>query len=381
MAKLTTDQINELKEKGFITQVIPSADLADNTVDELKIKELVTATDSSENIESAVTIPVSSITLDKSEISLTVEGTETLVVTVEPEYASHKEVSWVSSDEAIATVDDDGKVTGVAAGNATITASAGDKSATCEVSVSAPAHIYSFGGLQIAQGPLCYGNNGYEIKDSWNYESYGDEYGKETGSSYFSFIEMGELFEKADFSQNDSDIDNLLDPFNGWRLPTRSEWHTILTSDKNTRTGSTVNGYANKHYAFVRMDINGSGYFSEVNGMLVFPDGENITCSENIEDYADKNSMNYITVEMLNDLLAQGCVFLPAFGQCNTAAGDYSWDERNGYYWSSTSAEPLGPKSSAEYLLFEEAKYDEHWDSADSKSNYYFNIRLVKPIE
>ena len=58
MSKLTKNQIDELKERGFITQVIPSDSLADNTVDDLKIKELVTATDSSKNIESAVFVPV-----------------------------------------------------------------------------------------------------------------------------------------------------------------------------------------------------------------------------------------------------------------------------------------------------------------------------------
>ena len=55
MANLSTDQINELKNKGIITQVIPSASLADNTVDDLKIDELVTITVPSEDIEAAVT--------------------------------------------------------------------------------------------------------------------------------------------------------------------------------------------------------------------------------------------------------------------------------------------------------------------------------------
>lgn len=55
MANLSTDQINELKNKGIITQVIPSASLVDNTVDDLKIDELVTITVPSEDIEASVT--------------------------------------------------------------------------------------------------------------------------------------------------------------------------------------------------------------------------------------------------------------------------------------------------------------------------------------
>ena len=55
MAKLTKTQIDELKEKGFITQVIPSTSLVDNTVDQLKIKTLLTQCDPSADIEAAVT--------------------------------------------------------------------------------------------------------------------------------------------------------------------------------------------------------------------------------------------------------------------------------------------------------------------------------------
>ena len=61
-----------------------------------------------------------------------------LSVTVTPDDAANKTVRWSSSDETVATVDDTGKVTGVAMGAATITASATDGSgvsATCAVTV------------------------------------------------------------------------------------------------------------------------------------------------------------------------------------------------------------------------------------------------------
>ena len=60
-----------------------------------------------------------SVTLDKSTASIAVNGTETLAATTVPADA---EVTWSSSDELVATVED-GVVTGVAAGDATITAS------------------------------------------------------------------------------------------------------------------------------------------------------------------------------------------------------------------------------------------------------------------
>lgn len=90
-------------------------------------------------------IPVESITLNKTELSLVKGATETLTATVSPENATDKTVTWESSDEAVATVKD-GVVTAVAAGNAKITAKAGDKTATCAVTVTNPSHSSSGGG-------------------------------------------------------------------------------------------------------------------------------------------------------------------------------------------------------------------------------------------
>ena len=52
--KLTIDNINLLKDKKIITHVIPSDQLTDLTVDDLKIKELITLTDPSEVIEESI---------------------------------------------------------------------------------------------------------------------------------------------------------------------------------------------------------------------------------------------------------------------------------------------------------------------------------------
>ncbi|WFE86086.1 YDG domain-containing protein [Parabacteroides chongii] len=83
------------------------------------------------------TVAVSSVSLDKSELTLPRLGTYTLKATVNPSDATNKKVSWKSSDEKIATVDADGKVTAVAVGKATITVTTedGNKTATCAVTV------------------------------------------------------------------------------------------------------------------------------------------------------------------------------------------------------------------------------------------------------
>ena len=81
---------------------------------------------------------VEGITLDKTEGILTAGNTVTLSATVLPEeIADETIVTWTSSDEKVATVDENGKVTAIAAGEATITANAGEKSTTYKLTVQA----------------------------------------------------------------------------------------------------------------------------------------------------------------------------------------------------------------------------------------------------
>lgn len=87
-------------------------------------------------ISSATNIPVQSVSLDKTSLELTEGGTGTLIATVEPNNATNKNVTWSTSNASIATVNN-GEVTAVSAGTATITATADGKSATCTVTVTA----------------------------------------------------------------------------------------------------------------------------------------------------------------------------------------------------------------------------------------------------
>ena len=89
---------------------------------------------------SAVTVaaapkPATGITLNKTALSLAAGGSEQLNATVQPADTTDT-VKWSSNKPDIAKVDSTGKVTAVAAGEAVITAKAGDKTATCTVKVS-----------------------------------------------------------------------------------------------------------------------------------------------------------------------------------------------------------------------------------------------------
>ena len=97
-----------------------------------------------------VTTKVEQIALSKTEGVLTVGNSVTVTATVTPDNATNTTINWTSSDEKVATVDSNGKVTAVAAGNATITATSesdGDVSAdyalTVNKAAAKPATNYS----------------------------------------------------------------------------------------------------------------------------------------------------------------------------------------------------------------------------------------------
>ncbi|MCM1440966.1 MAG: Ig domain-containing protein [Roseburia sp.] len=81
-------------------------------------------------------INVTGVSINKTTLSLEVGDEETLTATVLPSNATDKSVTWKSSDSSVAKVEN-GKVTALKAGTATITAIAGDKSAACAVTVKA----------------------------------------------------------------------------------------------------------------------------------------------------------------------------------------------------------------------------------------------------
>ena len=102
----------------------------------------VTATNSAGSDSKAFTLtvtqPVTSVTLNKNTLELYTGGSENLTATVAPDNATNKTVTWSSSDETVATVDNKGNVTAVKAGTATITVKTADggKTATCTVTVT-----------------------------------------------------------------------------------------------------------------------------------------------------------------------------------------------------------------------------------------------------
>ena len=77
---------------------------------------------------------VESIELDKTTLTMQIGEQQFLTATISPKNADQS-VSWASSNINIVSVDENGKISALAAGDVTITAKAGSKTAICEVSV------------------------------------------------------------------------------------------------------------------------------------------------------------------------------------------------------------------------------------------------------
>lgn len=97
---------------------------------------------SCEDNNTTTPISVEQVTIDKMVLEMQVDDVEILTATVLPEDAEVA-VLWESANPEIASVDENGVVTAVAAGNTTVRAIAGDVSATCPVLVSEKAFVFT----------------------------------------------------------------------------------------------------------------------------------------------------------------------------------------------------------------------------------------------
>ena len=113
----------------------------------------ITAKAGDKSATCAITVaatPVTSVTLNKTSASLKAGETVTLTATVKPDDATDKTVTWTTSDASVATVSN-GVVTAKKVGTATITAKAGDKSATCSITVVATEDDNTIGDMNLEE--------------------------------------------------------------------------------------------------------------------------------------------------------------------------------------------------------------------------------------
>lgn len=192
---------------------------------------------------------VESVSLDKATLSIAVGETATLTATVTPNDATLKEVSWISCDNAIATVSDEGVVTAISKGEAiisVITASEG-KIASCVVTVTS-----DDGTIEWAKGNLkSDGANGAKIGEPTEaslYFQYGSLVGWGGEGDNPEVLPVGYEGSRTWDKDwiGDPTTDNAVtgkgDPCryylkDTWRLPTQEEYLALFGNDDYLTTG------------------------------------------------------------------------------------------------------------------------------------------------
>ena len=259
-------------------------------------------------------VPVSSISLDKTSLELSVGDTYQLTATISPKNATAKYVRWASSDKSVVTVDSDGLVTANWSGAATITAyGPSGVSATCEVTVrSRPVSPQAVDlGLPSGVKWATFNVGATKPEEYGEYFAWGETDPKEDyGSGLYKWYNYnsygeGKLTKYNNFSSDYGVVDNkaVLDPEDdtayvnwgsSWRMPTDAEW----TELRENCTWTWTNNY------------NGTG----VAGRIV---------TSNMPGYTNKS------------------IFLPAAGYRQDTY--YNYAGSRGYYWSSSLGSSFDP--------------------------------------
>ena len=164
-----TQTLTEGGEPQSVTALVEPADATDYTVTYTSSDDSIATVDAAGNVTPVaageteviaeiadkgltatchvvVTPAVEALYLSENAVTLGIGKEETLALTAEPEEVDVSAAVWASSDESIATVDDEGNVTAVAEGEATVTATLGGMEVTCEVTVSDKSASDSSGG-------------------------------------------------------------------------------------------------------------------------------------------------------------------------------------------------------------------------------------------
>lgn len=196
-------------------------------------------------------VAVTGINLNKSTLKLVVKESETLIATVEPENAANKTVTWKTEDETIATVNNNGKVTGVNRGSVkiTVTTDDGGYTASCIVTVTRPSsgkvngHLWVDMGLSVMWATC---NLGASAPEDYGYSyTWGDITARSSCYGWEScrFWTGGSMAEDVRFSKYNTDylhgtVDNKttlekaddaasINWGGTWRLPTIAEWEEL----------------------------------------------------------------------------------------------------------------------------------------------------------
>lgn len=310
-------------------------------------------------------IPVSSVTLDKTSVTMDVGQTQAVVATITPANANHQSAHWWSDDKSIATVDSEGNITAVSEGTVTITAMAGMQTAECEVKVIAVKDYIDENNINQGKGVLIGDvvwapvNCGYHKTDfkygklyQWG-RKYGQGYSGDGGQTYSDAtvptVVSGPVSLNTGQSKDNENIfyKNSSDP-NDWLSPQDDALWNSGTEDNPVKTDydPCPDGWRVPTFAeLYELSSNRSSWITNDDGQVGYWFSGATSYSEDVPQ-----------------------VFFPAAGDLNRD-GDAIYRSRYGDYWSSS---PCG--INAYFLLIGNARVE----SGGYDRAYGYSVRCVQ---
>lgn len=284
------EDVAKVSETGFVTTVGNGTAII-----------TVTTNDQSKTASCTVTVSqyVTGITLDKSSIDMLTGETATVCVSeITPTNAVDQTYTWSSSDTDVVTIDTDGVITAVAAGETTVIATANDGSevfATCTVKVT------------LAFNPVPGEAVDLGLSVKWSSLNLGATKPEEYGG----YLAWGEIEPKADY-----------------------HWHTYKWCNGSF---NTLTKYNDNSYGGTVDNI--STLEPEDDAAIVYLGGHwRMPTMEECKELRTQCTWTWTTLNGVNGYNVQGpsgnSIFLPAPGYMVETHLDFEGSE--GYYWSST---------------------------------------------
>ena len=185
-------------------------------------------------------VNVSGVSISEEPFDLLVNATKTLTVTVQPSNATHKRVTWTSSNPSVASVSWDGVVTGLSAGGSVIRAWSEDGKKTTSVRVTVKDYEVPEAvdmGVSVKWAKVNLGAPANEVQHPGGYYAWGELNPKEsyTWDDYLwgsSADELTKYFSGDGQKQLDILEDDAARHYLGgvWRVPTKEEWTELLNA-------------------------------------------------------------------------------------------------------------------------------------------------------